>query len=364
MSRDRTLAALVLIALAPAAAMARGQQALLSELRASGCRIVHETRREGNWELMLRNADGSKPVNLTQTPHVDEMYPKASPDGRRLAFVALEGAGKRRARNLYCMALDGGDRILVAPHGRQPFWSPDGQSIAFAMGDKATAREGGHASKGLYLYNVATRSLSEAPRAGVQGLLAPGFSPDGQWVVASIIDGMGFRHAVAAFTLRGEETLPLARAHWEHGRRLRNIYQCRPDVSPDGTRIAWGKDDVDNRLGDGRRSMYLEVAHIDLAAPAPRITRYTCPVKNRWPQEVYHVDWSPDGKHIAFAQGPRGTGRMAGTRQAVGREAPGWDIRVVRATEPYTVVQITRDGLSNKEPDWVPAPRAARGAGR
>jgi len=86
MSRDRTLAALVLIALAPAAAMARGEQALRSELRASGFRIVHETLRDGNWELVIRHADGSKPVNLTRTPHVSPSTARAA--RRRAASIS------------------------------------------------------------------------------------------------------------------------------------------------------------------------------------------------------------------------------------------------------------------------------------
>ena len=42
-------------------------------------KIVYETYRETegrqNWELYLINADGSNPINLTNTPDVDEMYP-------------------------------------------------------------------------------------------------------------------------------------------------------------------------------------------------------------------------------------------------------------------------------------------------
>ena len=380
---NRSVATTVLLlSMLAAAATAGDQRRLLADLKASRFRIIHETFRNGNWELVIRNADGSRPVNLTRTPHVDELYPKVSPDGRHIAFVAIEGAGNSRARNLYCMPIDGGERTLVGPHGRQPFWSPDGKTIAFAMGKKATAPEGGYANKGLYLYNIETRALSEAPRADVAGLLAPGFSPDGGWVVASIIDGMGLQHAVAAFTVEGKTILPLAKAHWEHGRPLQNIYQCRPDVSPDrgrlgsvpgsgrlqplapSGRIAWGKDDIDGRLGTGRRSMWIEVAHIDLSAPDPHISRYTYPVSVKWPQQTYFVDWSPDGKYIAFSQGPRAKGRLAGTRHALGREAPGWDIRVVTADKPHVVVQITHDGLSNKEPDWVPAPRAVVGGGR
>jgi len=219
MSRNTVLTTLLAIGLALAgrAALGAGQQALLAELRRSGLRIIHETWRNGNWELVIRNADGSKPVNLTRTPHVDELYPKASPDGRHVAFVAMDGAGRRRARSVYYMKIDGGDRVLAAPHGRQPFWAPDGKSIAFTMGTKPTAAEGGYDSNGLYFYDIETRALTEAPRTDIKGLLAPCFSPDGQWVVASVIEGMGFQHAIAAFPLRGDGIVPLARGSTADG---------------------------------------------------------------------------------------------------------------------------------------------------
>lgn len=352
----------IAIAVSMLAASSVAGGGLRDELRATGYRIVHESRRNGNWELILRNADGSEPVNLTNTPHVDELYPKASPDGRTIAFVAIEGAGRSRARNVYVMPLDGDERILAGPHGRQPFWTPTGDAVAFAMGNRRVAPEGGYANQGLYYYRLETRALSESPRRDVKGLLAPGFTPDGVWVVTSIIEGFGLYHAIGAFQPHGKGVVPLALAHSEHGRQLRNIYQCRPDVSPDGTRIAWGKDDIDNRLGLGRNSMYIEVAHVDATDADIRIRGYSYPVKARYPNQTYFVDWSPKGLYLAFSQGPRGRGRMAGTRHVVGREAPGWDIRVVRADPPHDVLQITHDGLSNKEPDWVPPPRKARDA--
>ena len=62
--------------------------------------------------------------------------------------------------------------------------------------------------------------------------------------------------------------------------------------------------------------------------------------------EVYHLDWSPDGKYIAFSFGPDG-------EQNVGGMAPGWNICVAEvATGRWKM--ITFDGNHNKEPDWVP----------
>src|SRR5271155_5661643 len=73
---------------------------LLAELKTYKHKIVYETNRDGNWELYTCNADGSNPVNLTKTPDVDELYPKPSPDGSRICFMADEGKGAARIRNI------------------------------------------------------------------------------------------------------------------------------------------------------------------------------------------------------------------------------------------------------------------------
>ena len=72
---------------------------LRSELKSYPHKVVFETNRDGNWELYLVNADGSSPVNLTRTPDVGELYPKPSPDGRKIVFVADEGKGPALVRN-------------------------------------------------------------------------------------------------------------------------------------------------------------------------------------------------------------------------------------------------------------------------
>src|SRR5881275_3204563 len=101
-----------------------GSQDLLAELKAYPHKLVYETKRDGNWELYLCNADGSNPVNLTRTPDVDELYPKPSPDGTKICFVADEGKGDAKVRNIYYMNSGGTGRIKVADNGREPCWSP------------------------------------------------------------------------------------------------------------------------------------------------------------------------------------------------------------------------------------------------
>src|SRR5947199_6746936 len=90
-----------------------GSKDLLAELKTYRHKIVYETNRDGNWELYLCNADGSDPVNLTKTKDVDELYPKPSPDGTKICFVADEGKGEDKVRNIYYMNSDGTGRTKV-----------------------------------------------------------------------------------------------------------------------------------------------------------------------------------------------------------------------------------------------------------
>lgn len=321
---------------------------VLAELKACEFKIIYETYRTNNWELVIMNADGSNPVNLTRTPDVDEMYPHASPDGTKVVFVAEKGKGRQRTRDVYLMNIDGTGRVKVARSGRQPFWSPNGKRIGYSRGAHVSYREGGGANKELYFYNIETRKNVRHPKKDISGLLSPCWSSDSRWIIASAMGGMGFGHSIVAIDVNGTKVVELARSHSE----AKNVYQCRPDVSPDGKHVAWGKEDVDNHFGFGRKTMWVEVGDIDQNSPTPKITdrRYVVTVKH--PLETYHADWSPDSKYIAYSQGRRG-GRMARARYVVGVRAEGWDIWVVKPSEPGVAVQLTHDGLSNKEPDWV-----------
>jgi hypothetical protein len=108
-------------------------------LKDINCKIVYETFRKTNgrenWELYLINADGSNPVNITNTPNSDEMYPHASPDGKKVCFVADEMVGGRKMRNVYYMNIDGTGRVKVADNARQPCWGPDSKTIAYLPGE-------------------------------------------------------------------------------------------------------------------------------------------------------------------------------------------------------------------------------------
>src|SRR5438046_10695553 len=80
-----------------------------------------------NWEIFVMNADGSSPVNLTNTPREQEHYPQASPDGTKICFSVDEGQGRDAIRSLFVMDADGTNRKKLVDHARAPFWRPDGK---------------------------------------------------------------------------------------------------------------------------------------------------------------------------------------------------------------------------------------------
>src|SRR5260370_2934861 len=123
---------------------------LLLELKNYRHKIVYETNRDGNWELYLCNADGSNPINLTRTPDVDELYPKPSPDGTKICFVADEGKRNTTMRNIYTMNSDGSGRSQIAANGREPCWSPDSTQIAYMKGEFDKFTYSDFATRGLF----------------------------------------------------------------------------------------------------------------------------------------------------------------------------------------------------------------------
>lgn len=304
---------------------------LRAELAHIPYRILYESYRGTNWELFSMNADGSDPVNLTRTRDVHEMYPHVSPDGARICFVADEGQGRSSIRSVYYMNADGTGRTLVARNARQPCWSPDGRTIAYTPAEYARFTTGGYASKGLAFYDVATGARRRHPNQILHHLYALCWTPDGRRLLATVQGGMGYRHANVAIDLAGiKSKVPPS---------VRRLSGCRPDFSPDGKRVVWNLTD-----------QVIGVADLDLRSRRLEVRNIRKVVSCEKPYKVYHADWSPDGKYILFSHGPNGS-------QQVGEMARGWHIGIADAGERNVVVQLTTDGVSNKEADWVPAQR-------
>lgn len=303
---------------------------LIDELKQVPYRIVCETYRDGNWELFMVKADGSDPVNLTRTPDIDELYPHVSPDGTKVCFVMDQGEGVAKVRSVYYMNLDGTDRTLVAKHARSSCWKSDGSAIAYLKAEADEFSYQDFATEGLVVYDLQTGEHREHPNKDLRHLYNICWSPDGNWFLATVHSGMGYRHTILAIEANGTHVYDL------------KLGGCRPDISPDGKKVAWGLSD-----------WTLSVADLDWTGPEPKAINRRDVVTSQKPMMVYHVDWSPDGRYIAFSRGPA-TKRLGWHPAIVGVRIEGWDLCVADVTQTNRWVAITTAGNCSKEPDWVP----------
>lgn len=93
-----------------------------------GQRIAFSSNRGGNWDIWVVNRDGTGLTQVTRE-RIDEIAPCWSPDGKRLAFSAW---GQRSNQwELWTVSVEQpGTRRFICP-GLFPAWSADGSRIAF-----------------------------------------------------------------------------------------------------------------------------------------------------------------------------------------------------------------------------------------
>jgi Tol biopolymer transport system component len=309
---------------------------LREELKKVPYQIVFETYRGDNWELYQINADGSQPVNLTQTPKVHEMFPQVSPDGRKIAFIVDEEESDGKVRSVWFMNRDGTDRKLVAKHARWPFWNRTGTALCFIPDEKEQFNIRDPAGKGLCVYDLATGRVTPHPNPGLEHLYNLCFTRNEQWILGTVSGAMGYNHAILALAAQGTNVF---RVNYDNGNRIGG---CRPDISPDGKRVAWNSSDYT-----------ISVADLEITGSEAKVTNARFVVSSADPVEVYQADWSPDGRYLAFTRGPKSEKKLDIARAIISVKAPGWNICVADANGTNRFVEVTTDGNSNKEPDWA-----------
>src|SRR3954470_5984004 len=164
-------------------------QAQLTEVRADdaqsawspdGRRIAFKSRRNGNNELFVMNADGSEETRLTNSFRVSEGQPFWSPDGRRLLYRKTPDNPIVQDADIWQIDVDPASPnprpVLERPGDeRYPSYSPDGTKIVF-RGDEDRVDPSGAAE--VYAMNAAASEMVGFTSNDVfDSALA--FSPDG-----------------------------------------------------------------------------------------------------------------------------------------------------------------------------------------
>lgn len=318
------------------------------ELQAETAGLLFEAYTNSNWEIFVAAADGTQLRNLTQTPTLHELYPKASPDGQRIAFSMDTGEGKATVRSLWLMDRNGQHRQHCVENAREPFWSPDGRRLGFLRPEfpsKFNVMD--YATRGMEFIDLSTGRISpHVNTSRLMHLYNPCFSPDGRWILATVHAGMGVAHGIVAIEAEGTNVVSLG------------LTGCRSWISARGDELAWGAGDYE-----------IAVAPIDFSGTFPRMG----PKRLQYVDEqnrLIHVAWSPDSKFLAFSRGPasRGDDARPGTHVGacgiVGVYAADWNICVAPASKSglhrldqegaSVYFSVTTNGFSFKQPSWIP----------
>ena len=137
-----------------------------------GHRIAFASDRDGDMEIFVMQADGTKERRLTNNATFDAQ-PTFSPNGQRIAFVSARDGNDE----IYTMNANGTKvrRLTNTPTSEsRPNYSPGGSRIAFR-----TNRTG---NGDIYVMNA--DGTGETPLTSDPGLdVDPAFSPDGQQIV-------------------------------------------------------------------------------------------------------------------------------------------------------------------------------------
>jgi TolB protein len=142
-------------------------------------RIAFQSDRDGNWELYLMDPDGTGVARLTNHPAEDWLpRPALSPPGmggRRLVFVSNRDGGWHIYRLDVDLALKGGvaatSRLTDSTqNNRDPAVSPDGRTLAFSALDGR--------QRDVYLLDLATGRTRNVTRHPADDWL-PAWGPPG-----------------------------------------------------------------------------------------------------------------------------------------------------------------------------------------
>ncbi len=181
-----------------------------------GGRLAFGAEQEGNWDVYIRNLDGSGPQRLTRHESEDGQ-PAWSPLGDRIAFTSERDGN----REIYSVAADGSEleRLTNDPaEDYNPSWSPDGKTLVFYR-EKGDGRD--------QIVAIAADGSGEwSVTRDERHNIFPSFLPDGRIGFVSSLQG-------------GTEELVVSEPDGSGRQRIGDVSCFFARWSPDGGSIAF-----------------------------------------------------------------------------------------------------------------------------
>tara|TARA_Y100000590_G_scaffold233156_1_gene262642 strand:+ start:35647 stop:36654 length:1008 start_codon:yes stop_codon:yes gene_type:complete len=195
-------------------------------------RIVFSSDRDGDREIFVVDSDGSNIEQLTDNQYTDHM-PAWSPDGSKIAFVS----DREDRPTLWVMESDGSNPVNLTPKQvniRWPAWSPDSTRIVYEHNSAIHVIE--------YTGDNVKRIVRD--RKDIDGFFVgwPDWRPDGHKIAVTMRYGLrGAPPSVYFLDPDGENMRPLRR-------KPGTLTEERPTYSPDGKYIGFSS------YGEGNES--------------------------------------------------------------------------------------------------------------
>jgi Tol biopolymer transport system component len=267
-------------------------------------------------DLYILNLGTGEATRLLTAPSVGGMHPSGSPDGTRVAFVRTDA---EFSSEIFIVNRTGDGLTNVSNSAAadiMPAWSPAGGRIAFVT-DRAGIQD-------VFVVNTDGTGLRRitpvdpAPAVTTEWWPAwsPGNYPGGQVIAySSTLDG-----TADIWTMKVDVT-PAAPTKLTSGPDA----DTHPTFSPNGTRIAFERHDVNTGEGD--------IVILTIGTAALQTVRL--------PGQQLTPAWSPDGSLIAFASNHEGDA----------------DLEIYTMNADGTgITRRTTNGLFDLRPAWLLKP--------
>lgn len=270
--------------------------------------ILFDSNRSGTFGIYTMNPDGTNVNELIDTER-HEMYPHASPDGKKVVFASASSPEKRAQSDIWIINIDGSDARKIVEDGTFPSWSADGKRIYFE-------RE----RKKLMVIDINGGKPEEllpkkAPETAKYQLVKPHVSPDEEY--AAFISDRNGRWNVWIANLKNGEVRHVGKG-------------CEPAWYPDAKALVW--------IGPGSPGTSIRKYELDTGktnivqdTPPPRATEYFPSI-------------SPGGKYLFFSAAPH-------AREA-GHSTSNYQL-FVKPLDGRNAVRLTFDAHTNRWPSFV-----------